>query len=82
MNFEVGDNLVQLLGMTSEETFHRWDDNDSTDTLAVFGMGMLGPNTMTMGAVGGIDEQLHRYGRLYLLHLPKLQPALDSDFLL
>lgn len=56
LNFEIGDNLLQFMGMTVDETWHRWNDNDASDTLAVFGMGMLGPNTMTMAAVGNIEE--------------------------
>ncbi len=56
MNFEVGDNLLQFMGMTVNETWHRWNDNDAGNSLAVFGMGMLGPNTMSMAAVGSIEE--------------------------
>jgi len=58
LNFEVGDNLLQILGMVTEDTFHRWDDNDHTNSLAVINSmnGMLGPNSMTMAAVGDIEE--------------------------
>ena len=58
LNFEVGDHLLQFLVMYTEDTFHRWNDNDSTNTLAVINSnnGMLGPNTMTMAAVGDIEE--------------------------
>ena len=58
MNFEVGDNLLQFLGMYTKDEFHRWNDNDGTNTLGVINAmnGMLGPNTMTMAAVGDIEE--------------------------
>ena len=58
LNFEVGENLLQFMGMYTEDTFHRWDDNDSNNSLAVINAmnGMLGPNTMSMAAVGDIEE--------------------------
>ena len=56
LNFEVGDHLLQFMGMTLEDSSYRWNDNDYSGTLAVFGMGMLGPNTMTMAALVDIEE--------------------------
>lgn len=56
LNFEIGDNLLQFMAMTTEDKFHRWNDNDYDDSVAVITMGMLGPNTMTMAAVGNIEE--------------------------
>lgn len=58
MNFEVGDNLLQFLGMYTDDQAFRWDDNDYVDSLAVINpvSGMFGANTMTMGAIADIKE--------------------------
>ena len=58
LNFEVGDNLLQFLGMYNSDSAHRWNDNDFSNSLPVFNAmnGMLGPNTMTMAAIVDIEE--------------------------
>lgn len=51
LNVEVGDtgHLLQILGMSSEETFDRWFDSDRTDAFPVFFM-----NNIFMGATRAI----------------------------
>ena len=46
LNFEIGDNLLQIMGMTSEEDFYRWFDADQSDAHPVFFM-----NNIFMGGL-------------------------------
>ncbi len=56
LNFEIGDNLLQFLGMVSEEDFYRWFDADQSSALPVFFMDnifMGGNLTMRAGTRKG-----------------------------
>ena len=57
LNFEFGDgHLLQVLGMWSEEDFHRWFDADTSDSFPVFFMNnvfMGGTRTMRAGTRDG-----------------------------
>jgi outer membrane receptor protein involved in Fe transport len=56
LNFEIGDNVLQVLGMTSEEDFYRWFDADQSSALPVFFMNnifMGGNLTMRAGTIKG-----------------------------
>ena len=56
LNFEIGDSLLTFLGMSNEEFYHRWNDTDYNDTIAVISMGMLGMNVGTMSDPTDIEE--------------------------
>jgi iron complex outermembrane recepter protein len=62
LNFEIGDGLLQVLGMRTEDGFEGWNENDRNDTHAVFTVNMmtmltaLSGNVMSMGVVNEVEE--------------------------
>lgn len=62
LNVEIGDGLLQLLGMSTEDNTFNWNDGDSTGSLAAFSVNMMtmltsvGGNVMSMLVPIEIDE--------------------------
>jgi|MEHZ01.5.fsa_nt_MEHZ011451974.1_67 iron complex outermembrane receptor protein len=62
LNFEIGDGLLQVMGMYTEDTSYRWNQNQHSDTHAVFAVNMMGiaalnANVMNMLVPVAIEEQ-------------------------
>jgi|SaaInl5LU_22_DNA_1037371.scaffolds.fasta_scaffold09452_1 iron complex outermembrane recepter protein len=62
LNFEIGDSLLQFLGMHTEDSSFRWNQNQSSDTHAVFAVNMMGiaalnANVMNMLVPIDIEEK-------------------------
>jgi len=62
LNFEVGDSLLQFMGMYTDDSSYRWNQNQSSDTHAVFAVNMMGiaalnANVMNMLVPVDIEEQ-------------------------
>jgi iron complex outermembrane receptor protein len=63
MNFEIGDNLLQVMGMYADERMDSWFEADNSGTQAVFAVNMmtmrvaLGTNIMSMGMFGNTEEK-------------------------
>jgi iron complex outermembrane receptor protein len=62
LNFEIGDGLLQVMGMYTEDTSFRWNQNQHSDTHAVFAVNMMGiaalnNNVMNMLVPVAITEQ-------------------------
>jgi opacity protein-like surface antigen len=61
LNFEIGDSVLQFLGMYVDETYQRWFEVDQADSFPVITMGMLGMNVFSMSDPTTIIE---KYGEL------------------
>ena len=63
MNFEIGDSLLQVLGMYVDEEMNSWFESDNSGTQAAFAVNMmtmrvaLGTNIMSMGMFGATEEK-------------------------
>jgi len=56
LNFDIGDGVLQFLGMYTEETYQRWFEVDGADSFPVIAMGMLGMNVFSMSDPTTIEE--------------------------
>lgn len=62
MNFEIGDGLLQFMGMTTKDESFRWNENDYNDALVAFSVNMMtmqtsvAPNLMSMLVTVDIEE--------------------------
>lgn len=63
MNFEIGDNLLQFMGMYVEEDSNFWFESDNSNTRAAFQVNMmtmraaLSMNIMSMAMLGAVEEK-------------------------